>query len=104
MLQNPRRKHFTLRGMKLAAALLLAALCLANAPAPAHAQERGGRGGPGQKQGLVPGERADREAQRRERAERREQRREQRFTPEERQKLRQDLLDANREMHGRRRR
>ena len=103
MLQNPRREHLTLAAMRLAAALLLAALFLANAPVPAHAQDRGGRGGQGHKQGLVPSERGDREAQRNERSERREQRREQRFTPEERRQLRQDLLDANREMRGRRR-
>jgi len=99
MLQNPRRKHFTLCSMRLTAALLLAVACLASAPA--HAQARDGQGAQGQKHGLAPNERGRgaREAQRRERTERREQR----FTPEERQKLRQDLLDANREMRGRQR-
>jgi hypothetical protein len=103
MLQNPRRKHFTLRCMRLAAVLLLAVACLASAPA--YAQERDSRDVQGHKQGLVPDERSRgaREAQRRERSERLTERRERRFTPEERQKLRQDLLDANREMHGRRR-
>ncbi|MEO8718710.1 MAG: hypothetical protein ABI423_10885 [Burkholderiales bacterium] len=84
--------------MRLAVALLLAAVCAAYAPAPAHAQDRGWRGG--QKQGLVPSERGrgNREELRRERTESRSERREQRFTPAEREKLRQDLLDANREM------
>jgi hypothetical protein len=103
MLQNPRREHFTLGVMRLAVALLLAAVFLANAPAPAHAQDRSGRGGQGHRQGLAPSERGDLEAQPRPRTERRGERRERRFTPAERQKLRQDLLDANREMHGRRR-
>jgi len=86
--------------MKWAVALLLAALFLAQAPA--HAQERGLRGWQGQKQGLAPREREDREELRRERTERHEQRREQRFTPAEREKLRQDLIDANRDMRRRR--
>jgi hypothetical protein len=87
--------------MRLAVALLLAAVCLANAPA--YAQERGWRGAQGQRQSLVPSERPERGAQRRERTERREPRRERRFTPEERRQLRQDLLDANRDIRGRRR-
>jgi hypothetical protein len=83
--------------MRLAAALLLAATCLAIAHA--HAQDRGWRGVPGQRQSLVPSERGERETRRGEReAQRREPRRERRFTPEERQKLRQDLLDANRDL------
>jgi len=82
--------------MKPVFALLVAAVLLAHAPA--HAQERGGRGAQGEKQGFAPREREGREALRRERSERREQRREQRFTPEEREKLRQDLLDANRDL------
>ena len=86
--------------MKWAVALLLAALFLAEAPA--HAQERGSRGWQGQKQGLAPRERVEREQMRRERSEPREERREHRFTPEEREKLRQDLIDANRDMRGRR--
>jgi hypothetical protein len=98
MLQNPRRDHFTLCTMRLAAALLLAAVFLANAAPPAHAQDRGWRGTQGQKQGFAPRERESREALPRERTERRELRRERRFTPEEREKLRQDLLDANRDL------
>jgi hypothetical protein len=96
MLQNPRRDHFTLCAMKPVFALLVAAVLLAHAPA--QAQDRGGRGHQGQKQGFAPREREDRQDLRRERAERREERREQRFTPAEREKLRQDLLDANRDM------
>jgi len=82
--------------MKLAAALLLAVLLLPQSPA--HAQERGWRAFQGQKQGFAPRERESREELRRERPERREVRREQRFTPAEREKLRQDLLDANRDL------
>jgi hypothetical protein len=100
MLQNPRRNHFTLRAMKPVFALLVVAVLLAHAPA--YAQERGGRGAQGEKQGFDPREREGREALRRERPERRELRREQRFTPAEREKLRQDLLDANRDMRRRR--
>jgi hypothetical protein len=100
MLQKPVRKHFTLRVMKPLFALLIAAVLLAQAPA--HAQERGWRGAQGQKQGFAPREREDRETLRRERPERREARRDHRFTPEEREKLRQDLLDANRDMRRRR--
>jgi hypothetical protein len=96
MLQNPRRDHFTLWRMKPAAALLVAVLLLAQGPV--CAQERGWRGFLGQKQGFAPRERESREELRRERPERREQRREQRFTPAEREKLRQDLLDANRDL------
>jgi len=84
--------------MKPVLALLVAAVLLGHAPA--YAQERGWRGSQGQKQGFAPREREDREALRRERPERREQRLEQRFTPEEREKLRQDLIDANRDMRG----
>jgi hypothetical protein len=97
MLQNPRRDHFTLDAMRLAVALLLAFVCLA----PAQAQERPGRGLQGQKEGFAPRERVEREQMRRERSERREQRREQRFTPAEREKLRQDLIDANRDLRRR---
>ncbi|MGH8708187.1 MAG: hypothetical protein ACREVD_09025 [Burkholderiales bacterium] len=82
--------------MRVAVALLLAALLLAQAPA--HAQDRGWRGQQGQKQGFAPPQREERDALRRERSDRREERREQRFTPAEREKLRQDLLDANRDM------
>src|SRR3970282_2557587 len=96
MLQNPRRNHFTLRVMTPVFALLVVAVLLAHAPA--HAQERGGRGAQGEKQGFAPREREGREALRRERPERRELRRAQRSTREEREKLRQDLLDANRDL------
>ncbi|MDH4173630.1 MAG: hypothetical protein OEW90_09950 [Betaproteobacteria bacterium] len=89
--------------MKPAFALLVAAVLLAHLPAPVQAQDRGWRGSQGQKQGLAPSRRENREEVRRERGERREQSREQRFTPEEREKLRQDLLDANRDMRGRKR-
>lgn len=82
--------------MKLAVLLLFAALMLP--PAPADAQDRGWRGQQGQKQGFAPRQREDRDALRRERTDRRDERREQRFTPEEREKLRQDLLDANRDL------
>ena len=83
--------------MKWSVALLLVLAALA----PAQAQERPGRGLQGQKEGFAPRERAERGELRRERMERREQRREQRFTPAEREKLRQDLIDANRDMRRR---
>lgn len=82
--------------MKPVFALLVAAVLLAQVPA--QAQDRGWRGQQGQKQGFAPPQRESREVQRRDRTERREERREQRFTPAEREKLRQDLLDANRDM------
>jgi hypothetical protein len=82
--------------MRLAATVLLAALLLALAPA--QAQDRGWRGKQERKQGFAPPQRESRETLRRDRPERREERHEQRFTPEEREKLRQDLLDANRDM------
>jgi hypothetical protein len=79
--------------MKTVAALLFAfAVAL-----PALGQERG-RDRQMQKQGMQPQERP-REA-RRERMERRDSERH-RFTREERKQLRQDLMDANREMKGR---
>lgn len=85
--------------MKRCAVLLLASLLLAQAAA--FAQERKGREAQAGRPGLAPRERAreDRQDARRERMDRRERR----FTPQEREKLRQDLIDANREMHGRRR-
>lgn len=82
--------------MRLAVTLLLAALLLGQAPA--YAQDRGWRGKQEQKQGFAPPQREGRETPRRERTERRDERREQRFTPAEREKLRQDLLDANRDL------
>jgi hypothetical protein len=99
MLQNPRRDHFILCVMRWTVALLLALACLA----PVQAQERPWRGPQGQKEGFAPRERVEREQMRRERSERSELRREQRFTPAEREKLRQDLIDANRDMRQRRR-
>jgi hypothetical protein len=77
--------------------LLLTAMLLA----PAYAQERGTRG-PGQRDSFAPRERQDRESFRRERHERREERREHRFTHEEREKLRQDIMDANKDLRRRR--
>ena len=49
-------------------------------------------------------ERDRRESLSRERSAPRERQREQRFTPAEREKLRQDLLDANRDIPGKERR
>jgi len=83
--------------MKLAVALLLALASLA----PVQAQERPWRGLQGQKEGFAPRERVERGEVRRERVEDRERQRERRFTPEEREKLRQDLIDANRDMRRR---
>lgn len=80
--------------MRWSVALLLALAVLV----PAQAQDRGGRGVQGQKQGFAPRERVEREQMRRERAERGERQRGRRFTPEEHEKLRQDLIDANRDM------
>jgi hypothetical protein len=97
MLQNRRRNHFTLPTVRWTVALLLVFASLA----PVQAQERPGRGLQGQKEGFAPRERVEREQMRRERSERRELRREQRFTPAEREKLRQDLIDANRDLRRR---
>lgn len=84
--------------MRKVLALLIAAVLLA----PAYAQERGARG-QGQRDSFAPRERQDRDAFRRERTERRDERaHERRFTREEREKLRQDILDANRDMRRRR--
>jgi Ni/Co efflux regulator RcnB len=86
--------------MKGFAMLLLAAAVLAAGPALAQPQERGTRA---QKQSMQPRERIrdDRREFRRERMDRRDGERG-RFSREERDKLRQDLLDANRDMKGRR--
>jgi len=81
--------------------LLLGAALLAQAPA--YAQEQARRGEQVQKQGLQP-----REGRREEQRELGRERRERgggehrRFSREERDQLRQDLLDANREMKRRR--
>jgi Ni/Co efflux regulator RcnB len=76
----------------LAVATFAAGTSLAQQPAQ-------GRGAQAQKQSMQPRERTreDQNEFRRERMDRRE-----RFSREERDKLRQDLLDANREMKGRR--
>ena len=83
--------------MRWTVALLLALAIVA----PVQGQERSRRGPQGQKEGFAPRERAERGEMRRERMEDRERPRERRFTPEEREKLRQDLLDANRDMRRR---
>lgn len=81
--------------MKRLALLLLAALLLAQGPALAQRPDRDRL----ERREMQPRERLrdDRREMRRERIDRRE-RREQRFTREEREKLRQDLLDANRDL------
>ena len=85
--------------MRSLAALLLGALLLAQASA--FAQERGRDRGRPDRPDFQRQERM-REDPRRERAERMDRREHRRFSPEERDKLRQDLLDANREMKRRR--
>jgi len=82
--------------MRRIALLLLAGLLLAQGPALAQNRERHMR------QELQPRERDRRDAFSRERPSPRERQQGRRFTQEEREKLRQDLLDANREMRGRR--
>ncbi|MDH4096413.1 MAG: hypothetical protein OEV81_16690 [Betaproteobacteria bacterium] len=84
--------------MRRIAFLLLAALLLPQGTALAQERERQGL----QRQEMQPRERNQRESLSRERAERHQPQREHRFTREERDKLRQDLMDANREMRGRR--
>ncbi len=84
--------------MKRLLLLLLAGMLLAQGPALAQSRERHMR------QELQPSERDRRESLTRERSTPRERHRERRFTREEREKLRQDLLDANRELRGRRER
>ena len=83
--------------MKALLSLALAAALLAAWPVTAQQQ---GRDAQWQKQGAQPRERA-RDDRREFRRERRDGERG-RFSREERDKLRQDLLDANREMKGRR--
>ena len=82
--------------MKALLSLAFAVTALAAWPAAAQQQ---GRGAQAQKQSMQPRERTreDHREFQRERMDRRE-----RFSREERDKLRQDLLDANREMKGRR--
>ena len=82
--------------MKALLSLAIAAALLAAWPATAQQQ---GRGAQAQKQSMQSRERMrdDRREFRGERMERRE-----RFSREERDKLRQDLLEVNREMKGRR--
>jgi Ni/Co efflux regulator RcnB len=86
--------------MKALLSLAFAVALLAAWPATAQQQ---GRGAQMQKQGMQPRERMrdDGREFRRERMERKDGERG-RFSREERDKLRQDLLDANREMKGRR--
>ena len=86
--------------MKAFLTLALALALLAAWPAAAQPQ---GRDAQMQKQGMQPRERTrdDRRELRRERMERRDGERG-RFSREERDKLRQDLLDANRDMKHRR--
>jgi Ni/Co efflux regulator RcnB len=84
--------------MKALALLVLAVATFAAGTSLAQ-QPAQGRGAQAQKQSMQPRERTreDHNEFRRERMDRRE-----RFSREERDKLRQDLLDANREMKGRR--
>jgi Ni/Co efflux regulator RcnB len=86
--------------MKALLSLAIAAALLAAWPATAQQQ---GRGAQAQKQSMQSRERMrdDRREFRGERMERKDGERG-RFSREERDKLRQDLLDANREMKGRR--
>ena len=86
--------------MKALLSLAFAVALLAAWPVIAQPQERGTRA---QKQSMQPRERMrdDGREFRRERMERKDGERG-RFSREERDKLRQDLLDANREMKGRR--
>jgi hypothetical protein len=85
--------------MKRFAVLLFAFLLLAQGSA--FAQERTAREAQAGRESLAPRERA-RQDQKEDARRQRMERRERRFTPQEREKLRQDLLDTNREMHGRR--
>ena len=86
--------------MKALISLAFAVALLAAWPAAAQQQ---GRGVQMQKQGMQPGERGrdERREFRRERIERKDGER-RHFSREERDKLRQDLLDANQEMKGKR--
>jgi len=88
--------------MKVLVPLLLAAAVLAAGSALAQPPPQG-RNAQMQKQGAQPRERVreDRREFRRERMDRRDGERG-RFSREERDKLRQDLLDANRDMKRRR--
>ena len=72
---------------------------------PAHAQQQGRSYGRQQQQGVPPQKAGNdgRHEYRRERMDRGERyERRERFSREERDKLRQDLLDANRDLKGRR--
>jgi hypothetical protein len=84
--------------MRRLALALLAGCLLAQWPAPGQAQERSRA----ERQAPRSGPHERRESLTRERGDQRERRREQRFTPAEREKLRQDLLDANRDLKRRR--
>ncbi|HEX5092262.1 MAG TPA: hypothetical protein VFV84_06180 [Burkholderiales bacterium] len=82
--------------MRRIALLALAALLLAQVPALAQRPE-GARNERRDTQTRPPDRR---ESFTRERSSPRERQREERFTPAEREKLRQDLNEANREMRG----
>jgi hypothetical protein len=99
MLQNARPASRIMTAMKSLVPLMLAALLLAQAPVYAQDRDRSRF----ERRDAQPRERMreDRREMRRERMDRRE-RHEHRFTREERDKLRQDLLDANRDMKHRR--
>ena len=84
--------------MKRCVILLLASVLIGQGVALAQPPPGGERRV--ERQRLAPREAA--REQRRDTQRQRMDRRERRFTPQEREKLRQDLLDANREMHGRR--
>ena len=86
--------------MKRLAWLVLAGLLLAQGTALAQRQDRSNA----DRRQSQAQERDRRESLSRERSTPRERQREQRFTPAEREKLRQDLLDANRDIRGRERR
>ena len=78
--------------------MLLAGLLLAQGTALAQERDRSRAERPE----MQPRERNSRESFSRERVERHPQQREHRFTREERDQLRRDVMDANREMRGRR--
>jgi hypothetical protein len=86
--------------MRRLAALVLAGLLLAQGATLAQERDRSRA----ERQETQPRDRDHRQSFGRERSDPRERHREQRFTPAEREKLRQDLLDANREMRGKRER
>jgi hypothetical protein len=98
--ESARQSPYHALAVKRLACLLLASLLLAQGPALAQVRERPRL----ERQDAQPRERArqDRSSMHRERMDRSERHREHRFSREERDKLRQDLLDANRDMKRRR--